>query len=410
MTIKALYPTVRPTLNLDFAKTKVLDSRVTFTRASTATFVGSNGLIQTAASGAARFDHNPATGESLGLLMEEARTNLLLQSSDLTTASWGLTNVTRTANSTIAPDGTNTAVKIASTTGTWQSFLGQGSVQGITAIPTTFSCYAKAAEASWFCLSGIQYGEAIAFFNLATGALGTLSAGSYHSITPVGNGWYRCSVTCASASSTLWGFFPSLTDATLTPAPIGDGVHVWGPQLEAGSFPTSYIPTTTATVTRAADVASVTGANFSSWYNQSAGTLFAAQRSDTIQDAYLTATFILCSSNPNAHHIGMEVTNDYNRFYVHGNGNTALDNNYAPVIPGTLTKNVLAYANNNVAAARNGGTVFTDTSVGLPIVEIDRATIGHNLIYGNQKRQHLSRLAYYPVRLPDAQLQALTAT
>jgi hypothetical protein len=70
MTIKALYPTVRPTLNLDFAKTKTLDPRVTFTRASTATFVGANGLIQTAASGAARFDHNPTTGESLGLLVE----------------------------------------------------------------------------------------------------------------------------------------------------------------------------------------------------------------------------------------------------------------------------------------------------------------------------------------------------
>ena len=62
MTIKALYPTVRPTLNLDFAKTKALDPRVTFTRASTATFVGADGLIQTAASGAARFDHNPTTG------------------------------------------------------------------------------------------------------------------------------------------------------------------------------------------------------------------------------------------------------------------------------------------------------------------------------------------------------------
>ena len=77
MTIKALFPTVRPTLNLDFANTKTLDPRVTFTRASTGTFVGSNGLIQTAASNIPRFDHNPTTGESLGLLVEEARTNSL---------------------------------------------------------------------------------------------------------------------------------------------------------------------------------------------------------------------------------------------------------------------------------------------------------------------------------------------
>ena len=88
MTIKALYPTVRPTLNLDFAKTKVLDPRITYTRASTATFVGSNGLIQTAASGAARFDHNPTTGESLGLLVEEARTNRVTYSEQFDNAGW----------------------------------------------------------------------------------------------------------------------------------------------------------------------------------------------------------------------------------------------------------------------------------------------------------------------------------
>jgi hypothetical protein len=152
----------------------------------------------------------------------------------------------------------------------------------------------------------------------------------------------------------------------------------------------------------------MTGANFSSWYNANAGTLLAYQRSLAGQDAYQTATFTLSSSNPNVELIGMEVTNDYNRFYVYGNGNIAASNTYAPVTPGTLTKNALAYQLNNVAAVRNGGTVATDTSVGIPIAAIDRATLGHNLIYGEQKQQTIARLAYYPVRLPDAQLQALT--
>lgn len=278
--IETSYPLVRPTLDLNFAATRRLDPRVTFSRSSTATVTDQNGVIRSAAVNVPRFDHNPTTGESLGLLVEEARTNSLLSSSDLTTASWTLSSVTRTANSTTAPDGTNTAVKIASTTGTFLSALEQSSVS-VTAVPTTFSCYAKAAEASWFCLAGIQSGEAIAYFNLATGALGTRSAGSAHSITSVGNGWYRCSVTCASASSTRWGFFPGSADNTLTPAPIGNGVHVWGPQLEAGAFPTSYIPTVASTVTRAADVAAILGANFSSWYNQSEGTLFASLRTNT---------------------------------------------------------------------------------------------------------------------------------
>ena len=104
MTIKALYPTTRPSLDLNFAATKRLDPRITYSRASTGTFVGSNGLIQSAAVNQARFDHNPTTGESLGLLVEEARTNLNLNSAATYN---GLTNIT--SNSFLAPDGTLTA-------------------------------------------------------------------------------------------------------------------------------------------------------------------------------------------------------------------------------------------------------------------------------------------------------------
>jgi hypothetical protein len=408
MTIKALYPTVRPTLNLDFAKTKALDPRITFTRASTATFVGSNGLIQSAASGAARFDHNPATGESLGLLVEEARTNLLLQSSALTTASWGLTNVTRTANSTTAPDGTNTAVKIASTTGTWQSFLSQVSVAGITAVPTTFSCYAKAAEASWFCLAGIQYGEAIAYFNLATGALGTRSAGSAHSITPVGNGWYRCSVTCASASSTQWGFFPANTDNTLTPAPIGNGVHVWGPQLEAGAFPTSYIPTTTATVTRAADVASMTGTNFSSWYRQDEGTFVA-----NVLSVPSVQSFVFDCGNNGTDPTGanghvLQVLSSTVNAVTELNNTTqaSISVSYA----GSATRSSYGYRLNSFNLAMNGTLGTLDTSGTVPTPATQRLVIGARFNGTLALNKPIARLAYYPVRLPDAQLQALTAT
>ena len=113
MTIKSLYPTVRPSLNLDFAKTKALDPRVTFTRASTGTFVGANDLIQTAASGAPRFDHNPATGESLGLLVEEARTNAALYS-DLSSNNV-IIDATQGLNAATSPDGLFTASLITAT-------------------------------------------------------------------------------------------------------------------------------------------------------------------------------------------------------------------------------------------------------------------------------------------------------
>jgi hypothetical protein len=400
-----------PSLDLNFAANKSLvdaisgNNLITFTRimtgASVATYVGADGLIKTAGNNVPRFDHNPTTGESLGLLVEEARTNLLLQSSDLTTASWGLTNVTRTANSTTAPDGTNTAVKIASTTGTWQTFLSQVSVAGITAIPTTFSCYAKAAEANWFCLAGIQFGEAIAFFNLATGALGTRSAGSAHSITPVGNGWYRCSVTCASASSTQWGFFPASTDNTLTPAPIGNGVHVWGPQLEAGAFPTSYIPTTGATVTRAADVASMTGANFSSWYNQDQGTFFANYKRGP------RSLMGIVTGLPSEFGPALIADERTSRGFTTRNGGAELFDNPSVAI-GANVKQIGAYnaASPQTSLCVNGRTIvsaaaYSSTPTGITI----GGTQNSNYLALNSS---IARLTYWPSRLNDKSLPYIT--
>jgi len=175
MTIKSLYPSIRPTLNLDFAKTKSLDPRITFTRASTATYVGSNGLIQIAASGVARFDHNPTTGESLGLLVEPARTNLLLNSATLSTQS--------------------ATVTAASTT---LSFYGTGTIT----------------------LTGVSTAGPL----VGTGANNRVSL----IFTP----------TAGSLTLTVSG---SVTNA----------------QLETGSSFTSYIPTTSSTATRAADVATL---------------------------------------------------------------------------------------------------------------------------------------------------------
>jgi hypothetical protein len=400
-----------PSLDLLFTNRSLVDNisgqnLITFTRASSATYVDSNRLIRTAAVNEPRFDHNPVTGESLGLLIEEQRTNLLLQSSALTTASWGLTNVTRTANSTTAPDGTDTAVKIASTTGTWQTFLGQGSVAGITAVPTTFSCYAKAAEASWFALAGIQFGEAIAYFNLETGALGARSAGSAHSITPVGNGWYRCSVTCASASSTVWGFFPVSADNTLTPAAIGNGVHVWGPQLEQGAFPTSYIPTTTAAVTRAADLASITGANFSSWYRQDEGTVFSQGISINKSD---TAFWTLQGSASNGASVLAFPINNTATYQVLDGGSIQANISYVNPYPAAATiKTSVAIKLNDFAFAVNGGTPASDTSGTVPTVT--SLVIGNYLGGGNAYDYSgtIARLSYWPARLPNPILQTLT--
>ena len=171
-------------LDLPFAETKSLTARVgptpVFTRASTATFIGSNGLIQTAAINAARFDHNPTTLASRGLLIEESRTNLVFPSATLTTQ-------TRT----------------------------------VTAVAHTLSFYGT----------------------------GTVVLSGTHVATVTGTGAYPTRTTLTftpTAGSLILTVTGSVTEA----------------QLEAGSLATSYIPTTTASVVRSADVCSITGAAF----------------------------------------------------------------------------------------------------------------------------------------------------
>ena len=404
MTIKALYPTVRPTLNLDFAKTKALDPRVTFSRASTGTFVGSNGLIQTAASGAARFDHNPATGESLGLLVEEARTNSIRNSTDLSPSSFyfGASGqpYTFSTNQTASPDGTTTAGSILFT-GIKCGFAITST--GVTATTITVNLFAKYITGSVNTHVRIQLspeggGDNYGLFNLTTGAFSTSGSVSSVTMTPFPNGWYRCSVT--ATHSTTWPqnsgdiriWFHGAT-ATETPINNTDQTYVWGVQLEAGAFPTSYIPTVGSTVTRAADVASMTGTNFSSWYRQDEGTWFA----NILKPAGVASSRII--------NTGVNLwSGPTNAGYVRTASSAVLLTTSYPV------KVSAKYNNSSLTGAVNG-TLLTEaggvnvTATYLDIGSANTAAAGVGFL-----NNPIARIAYYPARLPDAQLQALTAT
>jgi hypothetical protein len=259
MTIKSFYPASRPALGIDFAQTKRLDPRITFTRASTATFVGADGLIQTAASGAPRFDHNPTTGESLGLLVEEARTNRLLYSTDFANAVWNKSFGTLTSNSLLAPDQTLTAA-LFQADGATTSFLSSGLYQTFSSIAAgtalCLSVYVKNNNATTVRIGlGVLNNQfQSTTYTFATNTFSG-SAGTTGTAQSLGNGWIRIAL---SISSTLYGtarisILPDLTNS----------VYLWGAQLEVGAFPTSYIPTVASTVTRAADVATLSNANSS---------------------------------------------------------------------------------------------------------------------------------------------------
>jgi hypothetical protein len=246
------------TLDLNFMSAP-LDPRITFTRASTATYTDASGTIQTAATNAPRWDY--ASGVLRGLLIEEARTNIALQSS-MGVAPWavfssGSGDPAVTANNIIAPDGTLTGTRVvypAVSSGGAVSFIYQNIT--VAAVIYTFSIW----------LRGAVGGEQI-YFN-------TNSAGVSFARTPrltLTTQWRRFILTTPALTAASWTFElgTDLRDASQA-ATAAQTIYAWGAQVEAGAFATSYIPTTAATVTRAQDVVTMP---VGSWFDQTKGSL-----------------------------------------------------------------------------------------------------------------------------------------
>jgi len=230
--------TIKPTLNLDFANSKVLDPRITFTRASIATY----------------YD-----GQTTVL----AEQNLFKYSQDFTNAAWtrniGPTGVTAAA--AVAPDGTTTGQKLYSTTAGGFVYVGQ--TLGLANLVYTSSIYAKAADVNFML---IQLYDGLtnprAWFNLSTGIITTVNAGLTATMTSVGNGWYRCSIASTRTAGFSTNYQPCDADSTSnTIATIGQGIYIWGAQLEQRSFVTSYNPTTTSLITNYVPVIQTANSN-----------------------------------------------------------------------------------------------------------------------------------------------------
>jgi len=400
-------------LDLQFARHKALDSRITFTRASSGTYVGSDGLIKTATTNEARFDHNPTTRESLGLLVEESRQNLLLQSEDFSTT-WGSSNYTITTNTTTAPNGTLTADKLTrNTLDTTTSVTQNITVNASTAY--NYSCFVKASEWNKVGLrEGSSTGNYVTF-DLSTGSIISSSVAT-GAITACPNGWYRISMQMTTGGAqTTYGarvipLPPSYTSGTPSYSFAGDGtsgIYLWGAQLETGSFPTSYIPTTTAAVTRSADVASITGANFSSWYRQDEGTVFVERIQGPIDSTTSRRYF----------NINDGTTSNRIENYQTASGVSAAvsvvsaASDFAPTtagVPsaGAIVKTAFAFRASDKAMNRDGGTTVQNT-VSPPLSGMSQISIGQQSST-NVSCTAIRRLTYWPSRLPNSTLQTIT--
>jgi hypothetical protein len=241
---------------------------------------------------AARYDHDPISLIGKGLLLEEARTNLLVQSENFGTTWTTLGLLAFGSGSTLdaiaAPNGQITADLLTEDSANSEHRVGGAAISWAGNTSYTFTIHAKSAGHTRFDLlfgtGGNWSGGRQVVFDLSNGTVNATD-GATGSITALPNGWYRCRMTALtvaspSASSAFLRFLDNTSGSVFT----GDGtsgIYLWGAQLEAGAFPTSYIPTTTATVTRAADISTsvATSVFESSWYRRDEGTVFAEAKS-----------------------------------------------------------------------------------------------------------------------------------
>jgi hypothetical protein len=402
---------------IDCVNRSSLDSRVTFTRASTATFVNSSGVITTAAANVPRFTHDPSTLAAQGLLIEEQRTNLCLQSEDFSTT-WAATQSSITTNAAVSPSGTSTADKLIEDIANAQHFVFQvvtGLVSGGT---YTYSFFAKSAERTNVQILFAQGGNnALASANLTAGTISAVTVnggawtGGSATITNVGNGWYRLTLTATIVGSTALSCRVALEDTPGNATYTGDGtsgLFIWGAQLEAGAFPTSYIPTTTTALTRNADVASMTGTNFSDWYNASEGAFnfeFSAY-APSVADGFGRVFQVDDGTNNNSIQF-LKNNGSSSQYFANVNvSNVSQATLFTPSLSANVFNKVaFCYKVNDFAQYTNGGTLATDSSGTLPVV--------NRLVFSNaggtaQLNGTIRRIAFYPQRLANAQLQALT--
>ena len=180
-----------------------------------------------------RFDYDPVTKVSRGLLIEEQRTNLVLYSDQFDNAAWTKTRCSVTANNATSPEGVANADKLVED-GTAASTHPVSQAVTVTAAAQTASCYLKAAERTWAQINLTGTANAFANFNLATGAIGTIGAAATATITAIANGWYRCTITSTTAAgANTFAIYPATGDNVISYNGDGvSGLYVYGAQLE----------------------------------------------------------------------------------------------------------------------------------------------------------------------------------
>ena len=410
------YPNYKPRLNFNFTASKKLDPIFTYQRTGPASFTDEFGKVVLVGSNTPRFDHDPMTGECKGLMFEISRTNYVRQSLTLADE-WVAGSGDFAIDNTITnPDG---SVGAYYHTGT-ELYHENIDLSGASTNVITVSLWVKERSGQsgnldieiFQQISGGAISMGVWSFNPTTEVISTApSTYSDGRVQEYPNGWYRVSAKATTAS----GNFSSTTRFDMQSSEH----YVWGMQIEAGSFPTSFIPTNGATATRGHENVVIDGDDFTDFYNP---------KESTAVCEFDTSNWITYNANA------------YERIFSFGNLNTETDtfevfkqnnsNSGARYRVRTGNSNVLGAANysygtnttpkvafavklNDAALSIDGGTPGGTSDTGIPMPTVTQLSLGNSGLQNNNGvhmlNGYIRKFMYYPVKLSDSQVVTLTS-
>ncbi len=362
-------------------------------------------LLRTADTNEPRLEYD-ASGQPLGLLIEEQRTNLISSSNFNNVTK---ENVTTVNDYAVAPDGTNTAVAMFETTNNYfhRAYNTASFLNGNTYTQSVF-LKSIGGRAGQLTMTSSGFGTIHANFDLVNGVVGTKN-NCESQITPVGNGWYRCSITATAIgdsggdASVVSVTSPTSTRLQNYAGDTSKGLLVYGLQVEQGAFPTSYIPTSGSTVTRNHDVASTTA--FKYHQNNTQGTLYAEFTPNISSTSYKRAAEFYYSNLRFSIQMYTGKIAYYTRNAANSTNNSIGTQN--PYTPYRTQKSAFTVSEGYAAKSSNGLDVESETDV-LGLGEDNVVLyIGQNNA-GAYINGHIKHLRYFPTKLSNDELVELT--
>ena len=398
MSIQQNFPAITPSLSLNFARSKTLDPRITFSRTSTATRVNEQGLVEVVSADEPRFDHeyDPVSGtvRSLGLLVEEGRTNLVTDSNggdygyDMSSGG--------SPTNDIAPDGSTVACKYDLSSNTGSPFLNCNVDTTLTnGVTYTMSMWVKGTT---------EFTVALAFVGETNY---TVTSRNMDVTTSWTRETYTFTLSGNQTNSRLQVFFGTQGQGKI--------ISIWGAQLEEGAFATSYIPRSAGSQsTRNPDSVSMEGENFSDWFNTDEGTLHMRISSTQGPQSGYPRLLMLTPAGQNSQNNSLQ--------FIHANSSVGLSfalwqggtirRGYNKSVTGPEDKEniIFAYKSDGDTSVYVDGNSLTNTisaTYAQPV--FGRMGIGaYPGGEGTTPRTTIESLVYYPKRLTNTQLQNLT--